>query len=430
MNTSLRQASNRSSRIWWVLTLPLVLTLLIQFRFFAGALQSPAEYYQMICFDFHARWVECAYLLRGIDPMAVIADPSLIIPELGAPLNVGGTVPWAYSLGLLANLGFLPYSLAKPLGLFLFVGTILLFSVLAAKAVYRLTGSFSPAVCCGLLAFCSPYLTGAVHCCNYGFLWGLALCVMAGIVEDHPWLAGVLLLLASLKPQLSGLFFIVLLLERRWKPLLVAGVGIVLGWLTTALMCRTSPLVLLTEIFMQGTQGYEAEGGFFGFFTALIQRGAISRTAGLLLSAGVGVVLTVLLWLLLRRILPREQLLSRMAIYSVPAILSVSWFYRSPNDLSVLVLPMLTILLVLWQQTGGRFRFSVFALMFSAVVYWIQPNAVNDFLFYFFDCYIPGSALDDLVLSNALCLVWSALLIPAVLCLADCTAGRRFRQSL
>ena len=49
--------------------------------------------------DTRLRWQECAYVLHGLDPFAVMRGETPALPAVGAvDAATGGTVPWAYVL--------------------------------------------------------------------------------------------------------------------------------------------------------------------------------------------------------------------------------------------------------------------------------------------------------------------------------------------
>ena len=85
----------------------------------------------IVFMDFHARWQESAYLCKGLNPYKVNDLNSIDSIGIINPQMI--TVPWAWLIGMLINPGFLPYGIAKIIGVIIYIGTYLITSAVLAN---------------------------------------------------------------------------------------------------------------------------------------------------------------------------------------------------------------------------------------------------------------------------------------------------------
>ena len=139
-------------------------------------------------------------------------------------------------------------------------------------------------------------------------------------------LAGVTLAVALLKPTLAGPFVLPLLIDRRWRTLIVAGSVLLLESILTWSLTRTNPLDMLRQMMVM-SKFYI--GGGFGPAQYLMHAGVSPPVASQIMGLA-GLVLGTVALLLARR----RSLLARFAIAAVIARL---WSYHYDYDDAVLV---------------------------------------------------------------------------------------------
>lgn len=398
--------------------------LLLHLRSTVIVIRQADDIRQALFCDQRWRWAECRWLMQGIDPMDAVrglvstSDTAMQLPE------IAGAFPWAYVLGIPLCFAFLPASAAWTLTLVSYIGIAAGLALAGYTFVLRKT-------CCRLLAvwsvlfllaspiFHASFLTG-----NYGFFCGLLLIAAVCIAPAHPVLAGVCLLFASVKPQLAALFYLALLLDHHWKPVLLGGLGTLGAWGIAAAACHTSPLMMLYDTFAQSTSMFDITYSF-GLFTH-----TLPRTLGMFLSMAVCTLLMTLACLWLRR--KREALPHwKPLYYSLPAVFSVSWTYCNQQDHSVLFLLDALVLLCLWGIIRSRgMRLSLVMMVLTALCWMLQPTIVGDFLCQMWDACIPGQLTDGFfqdLISWAPPVFWWGF---CLLCAAPGRAGERFRALL
>lgn len=289
--------------------------------------------------DVRLRWQECAYVLHGVDPFAVMRGEAPALPGIGAlDAATGGTVPWAYVLGNLMNPGFLPFAAAR-------VWILALDLIAALAAAWALRGYLlrsgrcaDPAVAglAGALVLAPSMWANAVL---FGNQSGIVCCLLVlalCCLDRHPVLAGVLLAFAMCKPQIAFVFFLPLCCRRRWKPVVTAGALVLAAWGAASALTGTAPLTMLWDMFRQGL-GYKSS--YFGLFNFLLGFGApTALVLGLDILAGMA-VFAAGAFALHRRGLWRDWL----AWFALAAVVSVLWFYKQNHDYIILLLPAVAI---------------------------------------------------------------------------------------
>ena len=289
--------------------------------------------------DTRLRWQECAYVLHGLDPFAVMRGETPALPAVGAvDAATGGTVPWAYVLGNLMNPGFLPFAAVR-------VWILALDLLFALAAAWGLRGYLlrsghcdDPAVAAlaGALVLAPSMWANAVLFGNQSGIVCCCLVLVLCCLDRHPVLAGVLLAFAMCKPQIAFVFFLPLFCRRRWQPIAVAGALVLGAWGAASLATGTAPLTMLWDMLNQGL-GYTSS--YFGLFNFLLGFGAPTwLVLGLDIVAGMAVFAAGAA-LLRRRGLWQDWL----AWFALAAVVSVLWFYKQNHDYIILLLPAVAI---------------------------------------------------------------------------------------
>jgi len=317
--------------------------------------------------DFRWRWQECAYTLRGINPMDVVKGVVPVNDAIGALPPNAGTVPWGYALGNVLTFGFLPYSYAKIIGMLTFPLLCLIAGFYTFKYVSRSTGNRLFGVLAALLIPCVPTWVGSFGLGNGGATLSCLLLLMVLFVDQKPYLAGVLLGVATIKPQLAGIFYLSLLMQKRVKTLITASSLVAVSWLVAALLTDSSPLAMLLETNAQGMnpETYRNTNfGIVGLFMGYIGKaGCLPRHYALALSAlfGVAFVITLSVLALKNPALRNNTLF----FYAIPAVASTFWFYKQPHDFCIIFILAIAFLQTVATLKCTRFSIVLFAAFFG-----------------------------------------------------------------
>lgn len=285
-------------------------------------------------------WAECACTLKGIDSAEAIRQ-GIQVQGIMLPASTS-TFPWTKILGVLIHGSFLPYDISCIY--YVILNTVILTTMIVL--VYRYMREYSEsnkvATASILLMLSSWYLADLVTANNNATMI-CALIIIAIVIEDeHEVLSGVLIAFAMIKAQIVLPFCLVWLLKKKWK-LLVTAAGIdIVCWLTSVVVTGVSPIRQLSNIVnmrVEMTEGYLVYGIFDG-----LRSFGVSSTMVLALSMFLGCILLVLGFCLTDRVLPKELKWFR---WSLPAMVSVFWCYKSQCDYNILMIVAL-MLVELW----------------------------------------------------------------------------------
>lgn len=297
-------------------------------------------YFEYFCGDFVLRWREGAYVLLGINPFHIIHTPAESIDIIGTLPEYSGTVPWAFLLGNVFTFSFLPFGIARILQMLMHGVVGLLTVVSAYKHLENNTKEASNTLRLAVILAAvtlNGYLFGAFKWGNYGGLCSMVLVMAVVMLDKKPYLAGVLIGIASIKPQLAFLFYITLLIEKRFKTFFVASVIPLVSWIMASVLTKTSPIKFLLQMQTQAEVGYGEQQ--YGLFDFLAQGGGIDNNQALLLSAAVGIIATIVGGFIMKKYKAPP-----IYAYSFTALISLFWFYKQPHDYPIIMLIMLAFL--------------------------------------------------------------------------------------
>ncbi len=303
--------------------------------------------------DFHLRWQENAYLLNGINPFDAMQG-KVVIDSIGPLFPQAGTVPWTFVLGNVLSPGFLPYSIALPYGIAVFAVLFLI----AAKELYSYLvrhNYLSDDKYLYIILACSIVLPSVWRNTfffgnNAGIVFLLAVIVLCNL-DRHPILSGALLGLMTIKPQLSGVIFILLILKRKWTPLLIACGITIAAWITSFIATQTEPFEMALAMLSLGSGLPSELGAYMGLFDPL-RFLDVSTVLILLLSLLSGIIFFVIFWFLAKKKGLDNDLL---ILFSGAAIASSFWFYKQPHDLIILAIPGIAVFLTFLNSEKCRY---------------------------------------------------------------------------
>lgn len=272
---------------------------------------------------------------------------------------------------LMPTIGWLPKPALLPLVSAVNLACLLLL-IATFAAWFRRETSWSPAMAAGLAAaLCllwSP-LQFAIENGQFGVL--VLLCAWSAIarLDRAPRLAGLLFMVALVKPSLVLLFFFVPLVRWQWKPIWTA---FLLGLLLTALPAlwlQVWPWTLLAQ--WLGLCRYLLQGAFT-LQEVLNALGWENTTRGVLVVLGVWSA--VLAWCVAHRRARNAEL------FAFLALANLSWTYHERPDFTLLV--FLPILFAAQLADASRRRIALPGLILSLVL----GLALNDVF------YVPDAA--------------------------------------
>lgn len=286
--------------------------------------------------DFSMRWKECGYVLHGINPFDNM-DGLVSLPQYGTISDLGGMVPWEYILGNVFNPGFISFPAAKACFLFL---TFVIISY-AGFCGYRILRKNGVDAKWAALAFpivlLPNYWINSMRWGNQGALLACLAFIFVCIVDEHPYIAGILLSFMMMKPQIGALFFIVLLLTKKFKTIFTAGGILCAAWGTSAILTQTSPIKMVTQMLDRGLDLNDVV--VYGLFDFTRYIFSVPTTVALALSMLTGITFTVIFTL---KLLKKENLSKNsLFLYTPAAIASTFWFYKQPHDLVILIIPLM-----------------------------------------------------------------------------------------
>jgi len=198
--------------------------------------------------DTAGHWRIVAYTLKGYNPYTLIGADT-IEPAIGAIPGGFTTVPWALVFGTLFYAGYAPLWFAEIYILFLHAGTAVVLLYLLGKEYKEKRLLITMA----LALFTSFSFLYSVHYGNYGAVISMILACAIILTDRNTVIAGLLMGVALLKPQISAPFCLIWALQGKWKHLAIAAAFTASGWAASSIVTSTNPITLLAAMFETGT---------------------------------------------------------------------------------------------------------------------------------------------------------------------------------
>ena len=274
--------------------------------------------------DFPVQWRVCAYTLRGIDIYALRGGGE-VLQEIGAIRPGFHASPWGCLLQNIFYGGFLSF---KSAGIY-FVIVNAAVVILASLILFTKLKTLSPntALCAFIISVMSADFFSSLDEGNAGGMI-CAFLLTACILDDMPYISGVLIAFAMVKPQDALIVCIALLIMKRLKPLVIAAVIDISAWGIVSIMTHKGMIELLREFLFMPAEKV-SRPPFAGIFTLLIDEFMPAAVMSML----AGLVFVIILLVLLPKDMPEM-----FRIY--PAFAAVTfWCYSYSNDCYILVLP-------------------------------------------------------------------------------------------
>lgn len=279
-------------------------------------------------YDIKGHWKICVYALNGYDPFPLIGKKAAL-PWVGKIPGKFSTVPWACIFGSVFYGGFLPLKQAEVyLWILHFVFWFLL--AITIKSCY---GKELRKPELYLLIFLVASQFSFMYSLRFGNMGAVVCCILVMsicLIDRIPWLSGILLGFAMMKPQIAAIVCLVYLLNKKWKPLVIGAAIDIAGLITTSIVTNTGMLQLLREMLQSGTASKEQYLGLCSFLLAF----GWDRRVILLLNMLLGIGYTVVLWYYLKK--KSNRIMNEIVLYAPACIASTFWMYKNGTDYLIL----------------------------------------------------------------------------------------------
>lgn len=288
------------------------------------------------CRDLRGHRAIVGYALRGYDPYLLIGKKP-INDFVGEIYENFSTVPWALVFGAFFYPGYMPLTAAK-------IYLVALHFVFLALMLYLIRKKYGERSNLLLIALCALSHFSFMYSIHYGNCGGVVslmlICALI-LVDDKPVAAGVLMGFALLKPQISALFCLVWLIDKKIKPLVVAGAFTAAGWAAASAFTKTNPVQLLKEMLAASTSSEEQ---YLGLVSPLRFLG-VSSVAILAVNIVIGIAFTFILGMWLKK--KGNDKNSVFLKYIPAAVASCFWIYKNGTDFLVLLIVVIAIIEIL-----------------------------------------------------------------------------------
>jgi hypothetical protein len=303
--------------------------------------------------DLRLRWTEEQLLLHGVDPqLAGHPDPELPVTHEAMKKLGGSYPPWAYATGLVL-VPPLPWPMVR---WYAVLENLVALGVLGLWA-YRQVLPFGRGWA-WLAVGSSLSMFPAAICLSYG-QYGVVVAAGLAAVDmlldrrnlRAELLSGVVLGVTLVKPQLSALFALAVLLEGRWLSAATCGAYLAAASGLVWVLTGSDPVTMLGRTVQEASAfSYLSHNPLVHFSRSLF--GFRSGTAILGLAGSLaGVALLV-----------STRSKPRVVRWSACALISMFWAYRRHYDTPLLIFPLVGLLLAALERRS-RMLWSVYTIL-------------------------------------------------------------------
>lgn len=319
--------------------------------------------------DFRARWQESAYLFRGINPFDALSG-KVIIDEIGTIDPDMVTVPWAWILGSIISPGFIKYEYARIWGTFCFLLLATITSIIAYRYLENTlewkTGDEKKKWCIAVwcIVFSQYCWVWSFMCGNHGALACCFIVMAVCIYREHPYVAGIMMTFAMIKPQVAALFFITFFIIKQYRVIITAAIA---GTLTMLMVCMITGSDIFLLLKQTAGVGTNLDSVFFGLFN-MLKYFDISTSFILALDIIVGVCYLLIHTLQTKKCVGDNDLY----IFVGATIASTFWFYKQSHDYVILIIPCIVLLKEIYEHRERDYLGSLLMLLIYIVIFYLQ----------------------------------------------------------
>jgi Glycosyltransferase family 87 len=280
--------------------------------------------------DLAYRWKEQQYIYRGIYPYHAGPGSPKIEPTIGA-VKSGGYPPWAFFTGFI----FIP-GISLVATRFYFAILNLISLVILAIFAYQIgipygktQALFSISASLALGSHATTLLNG-----QYGIIINAFLIGMFWSIEKYKniW-AGLLLGIATIKPNISALYFFILLIRWRIKAILSFFIYLIGGSIVIWIVTKVDPISMTSYIIYQSK--YFADQGFSSINFLTIA--GIDLKLATILMALVGTIVITAIFYIWRNS-------SLLTLFAIASVIGRVWTYHRFYDNVMLIFLLLALL--------------------------------------------------------------------------------------
>jgi len=287
--------------------------------------------------DFCSRWKESAYLLKGFVPTRI--TETLIIPEIGVIDDGMVSTPWTWAMGIVVNFAFLPWSYAKVCNLIMQIACIV--GAMIAIYLYMKSNDIDKSFCyvAPLLLLCNcESFSHSLGDGNNGAMLGCLVIIAICLVDRYPLIAGLLMSITLMKPQIGGLFMLALLINKKFKSVISGIFSLSFSMAFVSMRVGMSPMRLIIDELARGTKLSESYYmGILDPFKKFYLTDAQVIIGGML----VGIIFVSAYTIIITKYSSNI-----FHVYSGAAIASCFWSYKNNHDLVVLAIPAIAFLIL------------------------------------------------------------------------------------
>lgn len=332
--------------------------------------------------DVKEYWRYMAYSIRGYDITTCAAD-GIVLENIGA-IGPGIVLPWGRLLGNLIYPGFLSLTGAA-IYYYILLGTctglagyyILKWIESERLVDWRKRDNLLFMIC---LLIMPLYWDDALNTGNMGGIFCIFLILVAFLLEDRPRLASFLIAMAMIKPQNAALFLLVLIAKKKfkiiWQILGLMAAGTIASEFYVSVCSHfrgitenvsfIDKVLLMVKRYSGNGQGTKGEGtlSFFtyGILDKLIDYG-VSSYVVLVSSAFLGIIFVLGVMFYIRDC--KELSENWIILFSIAALGSIFWCYKTPCDEIIIIL--CNLLCVLYWKYGKKDIKSVLWILFFLI---------------------------------------------------------------
>ncbi|MGN1376159.1 MAG: glycosyltransferase 87 family protein [Prevotella sp.] len=282
----------------------------------------------LLWIDFEGQWLICRHIIEGINPYLHTECNPFHVEDL-SPVPVDyGTSPWGCITGMLFYPGFLSYGAAR---IWFVVFAALLYVTVAVYAYSKAAADNQKyVVILSLLGTVAYWYS--VRFGNAGSIMCILLMFAVMLKDGHRFLAGVCLAVALVKPQVSLLICLYLLLDKKYITLFVAASINILAYACIAVILKTGPVELLRQFFACNIGGQDMYHGIMSMLSPALFDYNTAMYASML----VGTLYAVVMYYFMKR----SKNITDWRL-SLPFFLaSAFWSYSSWGNEYLIMLPL------------------------------------------------------------------------------------------
>lgn len=315
--------------------------------------------YGAITWDYYWVWRECACAIRGIDVGEAIRT-GMFIEGVGQMPPTFATFPWSRIIGNIIHPGFIPFEWAVVYSriLYCIVAIWMGKCIMENLSQNNIFEDKKRNILAVLIILMSFYWTDAVISMNNGSIVCFLAIIAVLTCEKNEYLAGVCMALAMMKPQIALLFYITLLVKKKYKTIITSAILLISSWVVYLVYIGGNPIQQIVEVLNQHDEK-QAEFIWFGFMDFLTRFG-IGGTKAMIFSMLIGIAGTILLTII---VLKSEYADNSLVLYSVPALFSTAWCYKSDTDLLILILPSMLVFII-FKKFGMNMKTVIVSLIY------------------------------------------------------------------